>query len=105
MKKAYPALSVGRSARLPPGSRDGPEAACRPAAGWLTSSIMVGAGIVEARMATRVRPRLRRPSTLPRCGGSEGKIPSNGVHSWRTNLSVSRRKRQKTLKKVGGVEW
>ncbi len=45
------------------------EAACRSAAGRLTTSIVTGvrlaSGLVKSRPATRVRPRLRRPLTSP----------------------------------------
>ena len=75
------AVSVGRSARLPLGSRDRLEAARRSAAGRLTSSIMAGAGcttgLVKGRPATRVRPRLRRPLTTPPRGGPKRPNPSN----------------------------
>jgi len=86
-----PAVSVGRSARPPPGSRARPEAARRPSAGRLTSSIMAGAGlgngIVKGRTAARVRPRLRRPLTTPRRGGPDGNNPSNPARSRRTSWS------------------
>jgi hypothetical protein len=104
-KKGSPAVSVGRSARLLPGSRDRPEAARRSAAGRLTSSIMAGAGLgtglVKGRTATRVRPRLRRPLTTPRRGGPDRNNPNNPAPSRRTSWSGHPRERQKTQKKRG----
>jgi hypothetical protein len=73
-----PAIHRVRRSYRSLGGRVTADDAGRPAAGRLTKSIMAGEplqhGVVKGRPATRGRPRLGRPETIPGNGGRQPKF-------------------------------